>query len=104
MCYLALAGIASGPRWPGGYSAGSRADRAEPDNEQWHLLIPQAGGRRLARLLGPEHPSTLTAQANLAVSYNQARRTADAMAILERVAADRERLLGPEHPDTIAAY
>jgi len=30
-------------------------------------------------------------------------RSADAIAIFERVAADAERILGPEHPDTLAA-
>ena len=54
------------------------------------------------RILGPEHPDTLTAQANLASSYLQAGRTADAITIGERVAADRARILGPEHPNTVA--
>ena len=53
--------------------------------------------------LGPEHPGTLTARENLAGSYWSAGRTAEAIAILEQVAADRERLLGPEHPDTLTA-
>ena len=30
-------------------------------------------------------------------------RTGEAIAIQERVAADRERLLGPDHPDTLTA-
>jgi len=33
----------------------------------------------------------------------QAGRTADAITIFERVAADTERILCPEHPDTLAA-
>jgi len=53
------------------------------------------------RILGPDHPSTLTARANLAFSYWQAGRTADAIAIEEQVTADRERILGPDHPDTL---
>jgi hypothetical protein len=64
----------------------------------WHKMAADA-----ARLLGPEHPHTLTAQASLAFSYWQAGRTAEAIAIEEQVAADFERLLGPEHPDTLAA-
>ena len=56
-----------------------------------------------ARLLGGEHPDTLTARANLAASYRQAGRTAAAIAIQETVAADRERLLGDEHPHTLTA-
>jgi tetratricopeptide (TPR) repeat protein len=54
-------------------------------------------------VVGPEHPDTLTAQANLAASYRQAGRTTDAITILEKVAADRVRILGPEHPDTLTA-
>ncbi|WP_257139609.1 tetratricopeptide repeat protein, partial [Streptomyces sp. or20] len=51
------------------------------------------------RLLGAEHPDTLTARGNLATSYWQAGRTGEAIAIEETVAADTERLLGAEHPD-----
>ena len=50
------------------------------------------------RLLGPEHPDTLPARANLASSYRQAGRTTDAITIEERVVADSERLLGPRTP------
>ncbi|MFF3400431.1 tetratricopeptide repeat protein [Streptomyces sp. NPDC002659] len=55
------------------------------------------------RLLGGDHPDTLTARANLAASYRQAGRTGEAVAIEERVLADRERLLGGDHPDTLTA-
>lgn len=55
------------------------------------------------RLLGDEHPDTLRARANLAVSYWQAGRTSDAITIQERVLADSERLLGDEHPNTLTA-
>ena len=53
--------------------------------------------------LRPEHPDTLTARHNLALSYGQAGRTTDAIALQETVLTDRERLLGPEHPDTLKA-
>ncbi len=53
--------------------------------------------------LGPEHPDTLTARANLAASFQSARRTSEAIAMKEEVLADRENLLGPEHPDTLTA-
>ena len=57
-----------------------------------------------ARILGPEHPDTLTAQANLAVSYGQAGPiTGEAITIQEKVAAAPARILGPEHPDTLDA-
>ncbi len=55
------------------------------------------------RLLGAEHPDTLSARANLALSYGQAGRTAEAIALQQAVLADRQRLLGAEHPDTLSA-
>ncbi|MGC4932056.1 tetratricopeptide repeat protein, partial [Streptomyces sp. DT117] len=55
------------------------------------------------RLLGEDHPDTVTARANLAVSYWQAGRTGEAIVLLERVVANRERLLGEDHPDTVTA-
>jgi hypothetical protein len=42
-----------------------------------YLIVP--GG-----VVGPEHPDTLTARANLAASYQQAGRTGEAIAIGER--------------------
>lgn len=53
--------------------------------------------------LGPDHTDTLTARANLAFSYWQAGRIAEAILIEEQVAADRERILGPDHPNTLTA-
>ncbi|WP_328469307.1 FxSxx-COOH system tetratricopeptide repeat protein [Streptomyces sp. NBC_00448] len=64
----------------------------------WHDLA--AAGKRL---LGAEHPETLTSRANLAAAYWQAGRTAEAIGIEEEVLADRERLLGSEHPDTLTS-
>ena len=58
------------------------------------------------RVLGPDHPRTLTARGDLAASYWSAwsaGRTGKAIAILEQVAADTERVLGPDHPDTFTA-
>lgn len=54
-------------------------------------------------LLGPHHPHTVTARANLAFSFWQAGRTKEAIAVEEEVFADRKRLLGPNHPHTIEA-
>ena len=51
--------------------------------------------------LGPEHPNTLTAQANLAASYWQAGRTNEAITIEEQVLETMRRTVGPEHPDTL---
>lgn len=47
------------------------------------------------RLVDPEHPDALSARANPAASYWSAGRTADAIAVFDKVLADFERLLGP---------
>ncbi|GHF65250.1 hypothetical protein GCM10018787_11820 [Streptomyces thermodiastaticus] len=52
---------------------------------------------------GPDHPGTLTARNNLAVSYADAGRHHEALELREHVLADRERILGPHHPDTLDA-
>jgi tetratricopeptide (TPR) repeat protein len=54
-------------------------------------------------LLGPDHPGTLSARANLAWSYSLAGRTGEAITILEAAVADSERIQGPDHPDTLRA-
>ena len=59
--------------------------------------------RHATRLLGAEHPETLSARANLAGSYRQAGRTGDAIEIEERVLVDSERILGAEHRETLSA-
>ncbi|MFG2030057.1 tetratricopeptide repeat protein [Streptomyces sp. NPDC048825] len=56
------------------------------------------------RILGPHHPDTITARANLARTYRQAGRANDALNIDEQVLADRERVLGPDHPDTLWSH
>jgi tetratricopeptide (TPR) repeat protein len=55
----------------------------------------------LERILGPDHPDTLTSRNNLAAAYRAAGRAAEAIALHERTLADRERILGPDHPDTL---
>ena len=53
------------------------------------------------RVLGPDHPDTLTVRNNLAGAYKSAGRLAEAVELFERVLADRVRVLGPDHPDTL---
>jgi tetratricopeptide (TPR) repeat protein len=53
------------------------------------------------RVLGPDHPDTLTAQNNLAVAYQQAARAVAAIPPFERALTALERRLGPEHRDTV---
>ena len=53
------------------------------------------------RVLGEQHPDTLSARVNLAVSYAQAGRISEAITLQEQVLADRVRVLGEQHPDTV---
>jgi lipopolysaccharide exporter len=53
------------------------------------------------RLLGPDHPHTLAARANLAYAYRQVGWLAKAIPLYERTVADWRRLLGPDHPRTL---
>ncbi|MGW3835354.1 tetratricopeptide repeat protein [Streptomyces microflavus] len=59
--------------------------------------------RRSNDIHGPDHPDTLRARSNLAVSYSDAGRVQEALDLGERVLADRERILGDDHPDTLSA-
>ncbi|MFF4888134.1 tetratricopeptide repeat protein, partial [Streptomyces nigra] len=52
---------------------------------------------------GPDHPDTLSARNNLAISYSSAGRIQEALDLGERVLADRQRLLGDDHPDILSA-
>ncbi len=54
-----------------------------------------------ARLLGPAHPSSMTAMERLARAQESAGRFGDAIASYHAVLAEREHGLGPEHPDVI---
>ena len=53
------------------------------------------------RVLGPDHPDTLTTRNNLAGAYDSAGRFGEAIELFEQVLADRVRVLGPDHPDTL---
>lgn len=53
------------------------------------------------RLLGPEHPDTLTAQSNLASTYSRTGDWRKAQELREHVLTYRKKILGEEHPDTI---
>jgi len=52
---------------------------------------------------GPEHPDTLMAMNELAISCDHAGRREEALKLREQVLALRRKVLGPEHPDTLAA-
>jgi hypothetical protein len=49
------------------------------------------------RVLGPDHPDTLTSRANLSYAYQWAGLT-EAIPLLEQTLADFARVLGPDHP------
>ncbi|KAJ7260178.1 hypothetical protein C8J57DRAFT_1514884 [Mycena rebaudengoi] len=55
------------------------------------------------KLLGPEHPDTLIAMANLGATYRGLWKLTDAEALEVVVLEKRKKLLGPEHPDTLSA-
>uniref|UniRef100_UPI002025011E tetratricopeptide repeat protein n=1 Tax=Frankia sp. CiP1_Cm_nod2 TaxID=2897161 RepID=UPI002025011E len=55
------------------------------------------------RLLGPDHPDTLTSRNNLAYAYESAGRAAEAIDLYERTLPDMLRILGPDHPDTLTS-
>ncbi|KAH8814672.1 hypothetical protein DL96DRAFT_420199 [Flagelloscypha sp. PMI_526] len=53
------------------------------------------------RIFGSEHPDTLTSMSNLAVTYSDLVRHADALKLEEEVLELLQRILGSEHPDTL---
>ncbi len=55
------------------------------------------------RILGPDHPTTLTSRDNLAHAYHRAERHDEAINLHRQTIADRERVLGPDHPDTFTS-
>jgi hypothetical protein len=52
--------------------------------------------------MGPDHPDSLAARANLAHAYYAMGRTAEASTILQKTLADCERVLAPGDPLTAA--
>jgi tetratricopeptide (TPR) repeat protein len=54
--------------------------------------------------LGPRHPDTAGAYANLADNLDDQGKYSEAEALYRKVVAVREQVLGPRHPDTAAAY
>ena len=55
------------------------------------------------RVLGEDHPDTLTSRNNLAGAYLSAGRITEAIALFEQVLPDRIRVLGEDHPDTLTS-
>ena len=64
------------------------------------------GTRPLAdteRVLGADHPDTLSSRNNLARTYQSAGRLDQAIPLYEQTLADRERVLGADHPQTLTS-
>ena len=55
------------------------------------------------RVLGADHPETLSSRNNLAYAYQDGGPLAEAIPLFEQTLADRERVLGADHPDTLAS-
>ncbi|KAM0691630.1 hypothetical protein Q7P36_007829 [Cladosporium allicinum] len=55
------------------------------------------------RVVGEEHPSTLSAMANLAATYRNQGRWKEAEELQVKVMEARSRVVGEEHPDTLSA-
>ena len=55
------------------------------------------------RILGEEHPDTIWAMGNLAITYDSLGKYADAEKLQIKVLDMRNRLFGKEHPDIISA-
>jgi tetratricopeptide (TPR) repeat protein len=62
-------------------------------------LLEQALADR-ERILGPDHPDTLTSRNSLAQAYESVGRTAEAIPLLEQALAGFERIFGSDHPNT----
>ena len=54
------------------------------------------------RVLGPEHPHTLTTMSNLATSLHDQGKHAEAEQMQRELLDMQRRVLGPEHSDTLA--
>ncbi len=100
-----------------GCPPGSGLDREIIGLRRWALvylgLLGDSAARAVAigerlvvdqeRVLGPDHPDTLSSRGILALAYRSADRTGEAITLYEQVLADRERVLGPDHPDTLSS-
>ncbi|MEU6721117.1 tetratricopeptide repeat protein, partial [Nonomuraea sp. NPDC046802] len=53
------------------------------------------------RVLGPDHPHTLTSRSNLAYAYESAGDLNRAIPLYEGTLTNCERVLGPDHPTTL---
>jgi tetratricopeptide (TPR) repeat protein len=93
------------PRWNELASARDHLARAHEPAGDLGTAIPlleQTLNDR-ERVLGPDHPDTLTSRNNLAFAYESAGNLAHGTPLFEQTLTDRERVLGPDHPDTLTS-
>jgi Tetratricopeptide repeat len=55
------------------------------------------------RILGDEHPKTISAEANLAITLGELGKREEAVVMKREVVEKRKPILGDGHPDTIRA-
>ncbi|MFC8529225.1 SAV_2336 N-terminal domain-related protein, partial [Nocardia sp. NPDC057227] len=73
-------------------------EAADPQRAIHHAEYAHADHRKV---LGQDHPDTLTMRHNLALAYRAAGRVSEAIEEFERVLTDERRVLGEEHPATL---
>ena len=71
------------------------------NNEAEKLLVKAMTTRK--RVLGPEHPNTLTSMSNLSSIYFIQGRWKEAEELQVQVLETWKQVLGPEHPDTLTS-
>jgi len=74
--------------------------QGQPVRAAGHLQRALAGS---VRVLGEDHPQTLTAGNDLAAAYEAAGDLGRAIPLFEQALADRQRVLGEDHPDTVTS-
>ena len=74
-----------------------RADGKDSDSERLSLQATEIS----SKILGSEHPDTLTIIDNLAGSYRAQGRWEDAARLREEVLEKTRRIMGDDHPDTL---
>jgi tetratricopeptide (TPR) repeat protein len=68
------------------------------DEATYHCQLAFAGREKV---LGPDHPATLSSANNLATLYHDQGKYDEAAVLYKRSFAGREKALGPDHPSTL---
>jgi hypothetical protein len=55
------------------------------------------------RVLGPEHPDTLTSMNNLAITWKAMRRQAEALKLIDECVQLSKRIVGVSHPHFLSS-